>query len=250
VSETKIEVQNNPAGRLHQLLADAKQQEPNQSARDAWAKVFATEPGDTEAMLRMLSDLIALVRETEAAILRLDDVDHDLYLKPFKRIRSLLSQVHLDNAWEHWRNQIDETMLVGLRFSADKLSRISGITAIDTDELGDIREQIDLLFNQVTDSELDPALKIALLHNLSALRVAIAAFRIQGVEGLEQEIERSIGSIILRKEQIKAAGPPEKDAWTAFFGLVERLNKVVTFARNAKALAAPAVLKLAQLLGP
>ena len=243
-----MDVKNNPAGRLHDILSAARQQNAHEPARKAWATVFQIEPNDTGTLLKMVADLIDLVRETKASIQRLEGVNQELHLRPFIKIEALLSQLNLDAGWEHWKNQIDETTLYGLQFSADKLSRISGFTHIPNDELADIRSKIDDLFNTATDSTLPHDLKLLLLRNLDAIRLAFVAYRVRGIEGLQEEIERSVGSVLLRQEEIKASKPEERRVWQSFFTLVEQLNKLVTLARNSKELAAPVMQALTKLL--
>ena len=109
-----MKVKNNPAGRLHDLLRLAKQQGSKLPVRTVWAKVFDIEPADTGILLQMLADLITLVSETKISIERLDDVDHEIYLKPFAKIEKFFSQVNLDAAWEPWLKQLDEPTLYGL----------------------------------------------------------------------------------------------------------------------------------------
>ncbi|TDU31018.1 hypothetical protein DFR24_0376 [Panacagrimonas perspica] len=243
-----MDVKNNPAGRLHDILLSARQQQSKEPARKAWATVFQIEPNDTSSLLKLLADLINLVHETKTAIQRLEDVDHALHLKPFKRIESLLSQLSLDSAWDHWKAQIDDSTLYGLQFSADRLSRISGFTQIPNDELKDIRNAIDEIFNKVFDSSIPAELRALLLRNIEAIRLAFVSYRIRGIEGIQGEIERSVGSILLHQDAIKRSNPDDHGLWKTFFGLIDRLNKVVTLARNTKEIAPPIVQAITQLL--
>jgi len=246
-----MEVKNNPAGRLHDLLSAARNQNGKESARKAWAAVFGIEPDDTGALLKMLADLIDLVHETKTSIQRLDDVNHQLHLKPFKKIEALLSQLNLEAGWEHSKAQLDEPTLYGLQFSSDKLSRISGFTQIANDEISLLRKQLDDLVSSVVDSNLPQDVKFLLLRNLEAIRHALLAYRVRGIEGLQEEVERSLGSVMLHRDEIAASKnkPEERKVWETFFKLVEQLNKVVTLARNSKELAAPAIQAITQLFG-
>ncbi|THD01833.1 hypothetical protein B1810_17685 [Panacagrimonas perspica] len=171
-----------------------------------------------------------------------------MHLKPFKRIESLLSQLSLDSAWDHWKAQIDDSTLYGLQFSADRLSRISGFTQIPNDELKDIRNAIDEIFNKVFDSSIPAELRALLLRNIEAIRLAFVSYRIRGIEGIQGEIERSVGSILLHQDAIKRSNPDDHGLWKTFFGLIDRLNKVVTLARNTKEIAPPIVQAITQLL--
>lgn len=243
-----MEVKNNPAGRLYDILDLARHQNPKQPARKAWGAVFEVEPDDTGTLLQMLADLLKLVHETKAAIQCLNNVDQDLHLRPFRKIEALLSSINLDATWENWQKQIDETTLYGLQFSADKLSRISGFSQVDSDEIAKLRALVEELFNTVIDSTLPDELKLLLLRNLESIRLSLAAYRVRGIEGVNQEIERALGSVLLHKEKIQESSPEERSLWKSFFDLVKRLNQVVSLARNGEALAAPAILALTQML--
>lgn len=247
-----MRVQNNPAGRLHDILSEARQQSPKDPARKAWAAVFGVAPEDTGSLLKMLADLIDLAHDTKAAIQRLDDVDHRLHLKPFKKIEALLSQLNLDAGWEHWRSQIDDTTLYGLQFSADKLSRMSGLTEIPNDDLIDLRSQLDSLIAAAADADLTPELKLLVLRHLERLRHALIAYRVRGLDGLQEELEIIAGSVVLHARAVRSSAdrPEESKIWTAFFALANRLNTVVSLARNSKELLAPAMQALTQIIGP
>lgn len=243
-----MEVKNNPAGRLHDLLSAARHQNPRENARKAWAAVFGIEPDDTGTLLKMLADLIDLAHETKVSIQRLDDVNHQLHLKPFKKIEALLSQLNLEASWESSMNYLDEPTLYGLQFSADRLSRASGFTQIGNDDILSLRKQIEELVNSVVDSSLPQELKLLLLRNLEAIRHALLAYRVRGIEGLQEEVERSVGSILLHRSDIVASKdkPEEQKVWQSFFKVIEQLNKLVSLARNTKELAAPALQAISQ----
>ncbi|QGX40927.1 hypothetical protein [Permianibacter aggregans] len=247
-----MQVQNNPAGRLHDILSAARQHPPKEPARKVWASIFDITPEDTGTLLKMLADLIDLVHETKAAIQKLDDVDQNLHLKPFKRIESALSTFNLDASWEHWKNQIDDSTLLGLQFSADKLSRLSGTTSIPNDELANLRSQLDALIGFVAESSLVPEIKIFMLRHLERLRHALLAYRVRGLDGLQEGLETIVGSFMLNSEAVKSSATTEeeKEAMKKIFNLIDQFNKVVSFARNAKELASPAIQLLTQLIGP
>jgi hypothetical protein len=129
------------------------------------------------------------------------------------------------------------------------LSRISGYTNISNDELADIRNKIDELVNSITDSTLPQEVKLLLLRNLEALRYTLVAYRVRGIEGLQEEIERSVGFVLLHQTQINASGekPENRHIWESFIKMIERFNKLLSFARNSKELTAPALQLIAQM---
>jgi hypothetical protein len=245
-----LEVKNNPAGRLYDLLRAAQNQPGKAPARNAWANVFDVEPADTGSLLKMLADLIGLVSQTKSFIERLEDVDHALYLKPFKKLETFFSQVHLDTQWAQWQSQLDEPTLYGLQFAADRLSRNAGSTSISEKDLESLRTELEQLVTSVLESDLPQGLKALFLRNLESVRHALLVYRIRGVDGLEQELERAVGSLMLNRQHIPPAGdksPPRK-FWEQFFLVVDRINKAVTLCRGTSELAGPTIQAIGQII--
>lgn len=244
-----MEVKNNPAGRLYDLLRTAQNQPSKESARNAWAKVFGTEPKDTSSLLKMLADLIVLVSQAKSSIERLEDVDHTLYLKPFKRLEDFFSQINLDAQWAHWQNLLDEPTLYGLQFAADRLSRNAGSTSISEKDLDSLRAELESLVTSVLEADLPQTLKTLFLRNLESVRHALLVYRIRGIDGLEEELERTVGALLLNKQLI----PPKEDNsssrkfWEKFFLIIDRINKAVTFGRATGELAGPTIQAIGQI---
>lgn len=241
-----MDIQNNPAGRLYDLLDAARQYPSEEKTKTVWANVFGLPENDTGALLKNLADLIDLVHKAKSSIVRLSDVDHKLYLKPFENIEALLCHLNFETHWENWRNRLDDFTLYGLQFGADRLARSSGVTPIKDDQIEALRKELDDLISHVLEStQLPPDLKKLFLRNLEALRQAWSTYRIRGVEGLEQEVERSCGSILLHKEQIRSApaNSAERKLWEGLLKFVDRLNKTVVLAKNTKGLAGPQLVE-------
>lgn len=198
----------------------------------------------------MMAGLIGLVSETKTAIEHLDDVDHALYLRPFKKLESFLSQVNLDATWEHWQKQLDEPTLYGLQFAADRLSRNAGSTSISEKDIASLQRELEQFVTNVIESDLPQDLKALFLRNLESVRHALLVYRIRGIDGLEHELERAIGSLMLNRQHIPPAGnesAPRK-FWERFFVVIDRINKAVTLSRGAKELAEPAMRVIGQIL--
>lgn len=245
-----LEVKNNPAGRLYDLLRAAQKHPVKEPARNAWAKVFDVEPADTGSLLKMLADLIGLVSQTKSSIERLEDVDHVLYLKPFKKLETFFSQVNLDAQWAQWQGQLDEPTLYGLQFAADKLSRNAGSTSISEKDLESLRSELEQLVTSVLDSDLPQELKALFLRNLESVRHALLVYRIRGIDGLEEELERAVGSLMLHKHKIPPKGDKSasRNFWERLFLVVGRINQAVTLCRGTSELAAPTIQAIGQMI--
>lgn len=245
-----MEVKNNPAGRLHDLLRVAQKQPVKEKARNAWANVFDVDPGDTGLLLEMLADLMGLVSDTNTSIERLEDVDHALYLKPFKKLERFFSEVNLEAGWDHWQKQLDEPTLYGLQFAADRLSRNTEITSISEKDIESLQAELEQLVANVIESDLPQGLKALFLRNLESVRHALLVYRIRGVDGLEHELERAVGSLFLNRHHIPPKGDKSETRkfWDRFFAVVDRIHKAVTLSRGVKELAGPTMQAIGQII--
>jgi hypothetical protein len=241
-----LEVKTEPAGRLYDILNEARGKPEGDSSRKVWASVFSVPEKDTGTILRMLAELIQLAHETKTRIESLDDIDQNLYLRPFNKIERLLSQINLDAGWKHWKTQIDEPTIYGLQFCSDKLNRVTNYTKIENTEIDEIKKSLSELTDLVLKSDLDPFLKQLLVRNLESLRQSLIAYKLKGIDGIQQEIELNLGSIVLHKEEIREKSI-QKDSsalWKKYFAFLDGLNKTIATAKNLKQVGGTEMLKL------
>lgn len=235
------EVKNNPAGRLYDILRQAQGKTEKEPARKVWAEVFGVDSKSTGDLLKMLADLIDLAHDAKNAIERLEGIDHSLYKKPFDRVERCLSKVNLDAPWKACKDELDETTLLGLQFCSDQLGRATGYASVPSPDFQEILADLSDLTVRVGDSTLPSNLRLLLVRNLEDVRASILAYKIKGLEGVEYEVERGLGSLLLRKEEIQLSQASEesRDVWCSYLVLLERLHKVVVVARDTKELVAP-----------
>ncbi|MDQ7057620.1 MAG: hypothetical protein Q9N62_04000 [Ghiorsea sp.] len=241
-----MDVKNNSAGRLLDIFIEAKNSLPNLTVREAWADIFDVPADDIATILKLLADVITLNNETKRNLERLDNIDNKLYIKPFLKIESILSRVNLEGSWVTWQQQIDETTIYGLQICSDKLSRDANYTQIGEDEFESIKASLATLTDDILSSQLDTELKSLLIRNLERLRQALLAYKIKGIEGIEQEIELNIGSIVLNQEKIKQAKQTDKSNTIikSYFVCLDLFNKTVSTAKSVKPFALSAMKAL------
>ncbi|MBB1326599.1 hypothetical protein H5089_13960 [Pseudoalteromonas sp. SR45-1] len=241
-----MEVKTEPAGRLFDILQEARSKPEQHKVRKVWAEVFGLQENDTGTILRMIADLIQLIYKTKSQIEALDDVDHLLYLKPFQKIERMFSNINLEAPWQGCKNQIDEPTIYGLQFCSDKLNRSTKITALKDMELEQIKKSLTELSDMITGSSLEPSLQLLLLRNIESLRQALIAYKIKGIDGIETELELNLGSLVLNKEKIKAS--VEKDnssgVFKKYLKLLEGLNRTVSTAKKVDQLTGNTLSKL------
>lgn len=240
------DISTNPAGRLHDLLRAAQSKSDKEPARNVWAAVFGVDPKDRGQLLKMLADLIDLVHDTKAALERLDGIDHGLFLRPFKKIETALSRLNLDATWNNWKQHLDEPTLQALQFCSHELGKSVAVGRIDEEELSNILGEVERLSKKVIEIDLPVRLKETLASNLEKTRYAILVYKIRGIDGIEEELERGLGSLFLHRDAIENAQDDEQSKGTlkAFVDILVRLHKIVAFARDTKELVAPTIDRL------
>lgn len=221
---------NNAAARVYRILLELKSLPNNTPMLEAWAKVFGVDPTNATTVYSNLVRLTDTLAEVERDI-RLQDVDHDIFLQYFPKIRSLLSHPSLQVHLNQHAPLLREEVLTTLQFCSEKLSKAAPEGTVSKEDLGAINEQIDHLAESLVGSDLNNQLKAVLLDLVESMRQAIAEFRVRGPRGLRQELfyilERLQRALPLL-EQNKDA-PEVRSLWN----VLAKFDTVTSLAVNA-----------------
>lgn len=241
-----MDVKTEPAGRLIDILEEARAKPETSSVRVVWGEVFGVDAEETGTILKMLAELIQLVSHAKYQIQKLEGVDNELYLYPFRRVEKLLSTINLEASWKHNKGIIDDQTIFGLKFGSDRLNREIKISAIKEKDLELIKTSLTELSDLVQNSDLEIELKRLLVRNLESLRRAIVAYKINGIEGLETELEACVGAVVLNKDKVKRAAdaPKGKTILEKYFSCLNFVNKTVSAAQNVEKLSESGLTKL------
>ncbi len=90
-----------------------------------------------------------------------------------------------------------------LEFCIDAVDKVYKEKIVDENELKTILSEIQTLYEQIVESEIDTKLKRILLDLLKIMENAIHEYRIRGVERLRESLEQIVGIYILNKETIE-----------------------------------------------
>lgn len=230
-----MEVKSDPAGRLCDLLQAARSKPENKKVRAVWAEVFGVSEKDTGAILRMISDLIQVSYKTKDRILQLENVAHSLYLKPFDNIERLFSQINLEGPWQTGKRCLDEPTIYGLKFCSDQLRREIAVSQVEHQEIENLQKSVNELIEIVIKLDFESSLKSILIRNLESLRAALLAYRIKGIEGIETELELSLGLLILNKSKVADAvekSSEKRGFFARYLPFLDGINKTVSTAKN------------------
>lgn len=197
---------NNPAGRLHSILREAKRRNEHRSIKVAWSEVFGLPDSDLSSILIRLVELDGLLRQVEEEVQKLD-VKKDIYLKHVPALRSAILASNLDENWSEKRNLLTEQALDSLEFCSERLEALRPEPTLDETQINEIKLEVDELFETIEEADIPEELKAVLLGILGSMQESIAQYRIRGLEGLRQEwfyirarLERHATAILGQRE--------------------------------------------------
>lgn len=248
---------DNPAGRLLEIIQKAKiaaQQYGSNPALIGWASVFGI-PFDRNnftvardhdlTLINYLIQLDLLIKETESALMRVDDLP-DRYMRPFPRIREMLKISQLQSAFSGFISPITEGDMVVLEFCAEKLSNYHLESVVEEDELKGILDDVNALYERIIASDVTAELKTIMLDMLVVIRNAVHEYRIRGVARLEEALPTLVGTYVLNTKLIEAED--EKEEVGLFRRVLGRYSSMVATASHTTRLLEAAAAYIPPLL--
>jgi hypothetical protein len=198
MSPSYIPDRGTPAGRLWHVLSDFKghgEGNPNVAVRFVWAQTLGTPKDDIDGLFAGLVSVRGLVAATRRAVEQTPGVNHALLLEFYERVETLVSYTNLDQPYSSIRGNFDLVALREIAHMAHELAKISAEPAIPADEITQFGQQVDAFFDRVSNSQLHPALRRALLVSMEEMRRAIARYRIDGAEAFYTAGARAVGEV-------------------------------------------------------
>ena len=107
---------------------------------------------------------------------------------------------------------------------------------VTQEELDKLRKQVEKLIDTVLKGGLDGKLKAFLLEQLERIRLAIVNFRIHGVDGIVQALEKTLGVLHLRPDY--RADLKQSEEGREFRDILKGVFQIATEGINHRAVAA------------
>lgn len=240
--------ESNPAGRLYKILMAARKHQDNTKIRKVWAEVLdCSESDDAELSLRVI-EVYQLSHEVQTLIKLIPSLNHGLYLESFNKIDSAIFPLNLQASWRDKKKALDEGLMTSLKFCAEELGRNYSEESISEEDLKQITQIVSDLFESVSSSEIDPALRIALLEEVEKIRSAISVYRIRGARGVKEALQSLLGAVIVNREGL-AELSVERPSLTEKLGeLIEKLDSFTSLALKASRILSGPILKALEFL--
>lgn len=235
--------ESNPAGRLHKILTLAKRRSDQEKVREVWASILEVENDDV-IVTKAVVELYSLSNEIQSLIKMNEQLNHELYLKSFNSINRAFFPLNLASNWNSVKQYLSDEALTRLQFCAEQLSQFYAEDTLSEEDLGQIIEKTELLFNAVYSSSLPHTLRLSLLEEVERLRRSIAMYKIKGAKGLKEALQGTIGSVVANQEELKASSDNNPDVLKRLGELIDKLDSFTARALKLKKMLTKPILFL------
>jgi hypothetical protein len=236
----------NAAGRVYQILREAKRQEGTKSVKEVWAAVLGASP---ERVHTVYARLVRFEEEFEEAerLVRALDVNHDLYLKFFPAVRKAIAPTNLDASWNKFQSVLTEEALTSLEFCSDLLNTRSPERGVPPDDLADLAAEVNDLLESILHSDMPATAQQVLADLARSMQDALVEYRIRGVRGMRA----LMFDIMARIERNLPILEPEKEHKEVgrFMTLLAHWDTVTSAVLNTSQLAGPILPPLLKMSG-
>ena len=227
---------NSPAGRLWHILEAARQSDVHLTW-EVWAEVLEMKKPQALAELQAYRCLYDLTGETEEQVRQLENFD--AFASPVPLLNSFLKNMKMGLAWYETRKLLTEELMTALGLVAVVPSSYLDEGALADDQLTELVSETEELRASVVSSDLNEQLQQCIIDQLDGIRRALIDYRIHGRDSLRRTLERSIGAMMLNHDLFKQS-PKDKHV-LGLWGLLDKVNRLISTGGKLKKLAAPLV---------
>ena len=246
------ETTENAGARLFSIMNRLKEA-GGQPALTAWAMALGVQhtpavPPNINAgttvrpfdVLHAVNETTRLIEEVERKIRSIEGIKLNRYLGTFSRLYTV-SDVNtiLAGNFHNALQAIADSDLAVLDFCADELQRHYREPVVDQDELNKFLGELNTLFTEIKDSEIDSYLKTFLFARIEEMRRGVVEYQIGGHERLKEALGKTFGMIMVNRDLLEAN--KEEPAVRTLGNLTGRLASLVSFTSDVASLIESAV---------
>jgi len=195
-----MEVNNNPAGRLHALLSEGQRKPKNKPASEIWAELLDVPKDDTGLLLQRVGCILSLPSNIKEAMSYIDNSENNIYLRWLPRVEVSFSILTFQLPWKQFIERFDGEIMYGIEICSDKLSKERPEKVVDEALLANLLDKVNALLLELDTITLDKSICLYIHNHLIQIKEAIEEYRIRGIKPLEAVFEQAIGSVSLAPE--------------------------------------------------
>lgn len=231
------EVNVNSINRLNEIILKTLHVDNGIPIKNMWAEVFEVDCNDTYRILYNLAELNKIIENVKEEIDSIEKLNKDIYLKPILSIERAIKVLDLNTISSGFKSRINDNTIQALAFCVDVLSREKSVEKIDEEEIKNIQKNIEEFIEEIINSDIADELKDFILKNLNNTRDAIINYRLRGLEGLKDAIEKSVGQIFYNSQLIKKNDGSE--FVRRIFGILTKIELMLSIGSNGQSLLEP-----------
>lgn len=183
---------DNPASRLHTILAQGKTISAKESCRVAWGKLLGSGSNPTLTLSR-LGKVMELPQQSLEALEfafphRVSASQHWV-----TQLSAAFGRQDLDGQWDTFIRLVDEQTMSLLGLTADLLGARDNRSPLDIKELDDVRKRLDELLVAVLSSDIAADVKRWVVAYLRKIIAAIDDYRITGAMAVVEAADGALG---------------------------------------------------------
>jgi len=169
-----------------------------------------------------------------------EGINKDLYLSSFPQIEKAIFPLNLNNIWKMQKQHLNDGVMTRLQFCSELLSSIYSEEQLKDEDLEEVIQLIEGLFNSVLKSSLEGGIRITLLEEIERLRTALSMYKIHGAKGLKQSLQSTIGMVVAHQTELSIAAKSEPDVIERLGNLLDKVDSFTSKALKVhKALTKP-----------
>lgn len=222
---------SNPAGRFLRLLEAGKKLQPAKNAGEAWAELLGVPLDNKPLLFRRLARVIELPAIIRSRVERIPDINPAPYLLWLPDVEKAFTGMAFDKPRQRFIQSIERATLHGLAVCDEILSRHYPEREIDEGLVQKLRDECQLLFTEVLESDLAPEVRAYILKHLDLIDQALVDSVFQGAEPLEAAIRQTLGSVLFQKSIYKQT--QQEPCGRRFWELMGKVAILVKVAEGA-----------------
>lgn len=222
------ETYTNPAQRLHDILTQLGQQNPNHKTREILANVFDVDSADTVRLLRIVTGILSLIQEVRSHIEANADGQNasSKYLDAIVAIENAVSSYDLN---DRWRRGCDAIMSIQekighLEFASEYLYKNSQSLVVA--EIEELKQSLTDLLAQIAESSIEDSVKKQLEIRLREMLEVLRFYKLYGDKGFAEVAEKALGCTCFRYDEVSKDEDLKKEI-KKFFKKLSPMLKVV-----------------------
>jgi len=217
------------AGRLLNIIQEAKSIPVHTKCIDAWAKILNTNKNDMPLLFKRLGSVMALPSQIQKVVLSTEGISNTKpYLNWLTPINNAFIHQNLSANWDTFAKYIDDHTINYLTMTTDMLSLQSPEATINDNELKKLKKDFLDIEKEINELDLDMELKNFMLKRIKDIINAIDEYKFNGIEPLMDSLNITIGQIILNNDL--AVKSKDNNLAKKFWNLIVNTSVIVTLA--------------------